>query len=293
MLSHAHLAAFVSTLIWGLVVLIVRGIKSPAYLGVVFSMSAGILILLPIAYFTGHVIFTPAIFTTRDGLWLILGGVFQFPLASICYYEMLKSAELSLAVPLTRLKAVFVVVLALIFRLDDFTFKIVGACVLAVLGAGILSWQPRSGGGAGMVSVGQGRSIVMAILTSVSWSLGDILIRLALRSFPALSSTIMSLGAGALVYLVGLTFAGRLWSVWRLPMRDMVRFALHGVLSFGLAFYLFFYAMEHIGASRATIITSGWPLVSCVVGLVFLREKLYWRKVVGIVLIMVSVGLVV
>ncbi len=96
----------------------------------------------------------------------------------------------------------------------------------------------------------------------------------------------------AAAHLTGLGIAGRLGAVRRLAAGDILRYTAHGVLSFGCGYYLFFYAIQGLGVSRAAIITSAWPLIACAAGIVLYREALTWRKAAGIALIALSVALV-
>ncbi len=284
-----YIAALATTLIWGMAVVVVRGVRAPGYLGVACSMPAGILILLALQVFQSGAMAPAAALFSRPGLWLALGGICQFPLATIFFYEVIKSAEISVAVPLTRLKAVMVVFLAFALGMEAVTGRIALASLLAVLGAALLTWRPR---GAAAGSAAARRGIVCALLASLSWALGDIFMRQALQTIAALPATIMALAWGAAAHLTGLGIAGRLGAVRRLAAGDILRYTAHGVLSFGCGYYLFFYAIQGLGVSRAAIITSAWPLIACAAGIVLYREALTWRKAAGIALIALSVALV-
>ncbi len=285
-----YIAALAATLIWGLAVVIIRGVRAPGYLGVAFSMPAGILILLALQVFQGGAMAPAAALFSRAGLWLALGGICQFPLATIFFYEVIKSAEISVAVPLTRLKAVMVVFLAFALGMEAVTGRVALASLCAVLGAALLTWRPR--GATAKATAAARRGIICALLASLSWALGDIFMRQALQSTPALPATIAALACGAAAHLAGLAVTGRLGAARRLGAGDIRRFAAHGVLSFGCGYYLFFYAIQGLGVSRAAIITSAWPLIACAAGIILYRETLTWRKAAGIALIALSVVLV-
>lgn len=290
----SYLAALATTMIWGLVVLVVRGARSPGHLGVACSMPAGILVLLLAQLTAGGPGLPAAALFSRAGIWLALGGICQFPLATIFFYEVVKSAEISVAVPLTRLKAVFVVMIAFALGMEVITGRIVLASLLAVLGAVLLTWRQRApaAGAHHLQNAAARRGIVCALLASLSWALGDIFMRLALESIPALPATITALAWGAVIHLIALGLSGRLGAVRRLPAGDIWRFATHGALSFGGGYYLFFYAVQNIGVSRAAIITSAWPLIACAAGVALYHETISWRKGAGIALIMLSVIMV-
>ena len=65
-----------------------------------------------------------------------------------------------------------------------------------------------------------------------------------------------------------------------------------GIFSTGLAFPLVYKIIRDVGSLTAATITYASPIVSTIVGVIFLREKLHWYQPIGAFLILYGVSLV-
>ena len=65
-----------------------------------------------------------------------------------------------------------------------------------------------------------------------------------------------------------------------------------GLLGTGLAYQLYFYLIQSIGSTRASMVTYVMPVVGLALGILFLREPLTWQLALGMVLIVGAVWLV-
>lgn len=286
-----YIAAAVTTIIWGLIVVVVKRARTPAQVGLFISMLAGCLGLAVAS------LFMPARFPTLRELWsstgilVALTGIFLFPLATIAYYEGIQRYEISLIAPLTRLKVIFIAFIVVLFGLETVSWKLALSCLLAVIGAVLLIYRRP------LVSRQSNNrhylGVMMALLASLFWAIGDVLSKEVLRRIPPLPTTLLALAAGMLVYFIFLTANGQLRQVWSMPLRDMFYFSVHGLFSSALGYVAFFISIEHLGVTRASVITASWPLISFLAGLVFYKEALSPAKLLGMLIIMASVFLAV
>ena len=285
-LSLGYFWAAVATLAWGLIVLAVRGTRTPGHIGIAVSLPVGVAVLLAALPLTGETSLCADKLLSPTGLYLLLGGLLEFPLATLCYYECLQRAEISTAVPLTRLKVVFVAALVFLLAIEPLTIPVAVASVLAVAGAFVLT-------SAGGLRVRLDKGALFALGASLCWAVGDILVRQALASMPALPATFWALCLGGAAYYVILIALGWTAQVRQMPRADILRFATHGALSFGLGYFAFFASIQLLGVTKAAVITSSWPLVSFLAGIALCGEKITARKALGVALIMISVFVVV
>ncbi len=139
--SIGCILALAATLAWGLVVIPVKNARSPGSSGIAYSMPSGLLILFPAAMYGFYHSPAPVLpeFFSRNGFFIIFGGIFQFPLATICYYEAIRSAEISAVAPLKCLKSMFVVFLVFFIGIESISLKTFIACVIGATGAFILT----------------------------------------------------------------------------------------------------------------------------------------------------------
>ena len=285
--SLAYAAALATILIWGLAVIPVKHATTSGRLGLAFSLPAGLFGLTLAALCLGVRLPGWSELGTVTGLVLVAVGVCEFPAATLAYYEAVRRSELSVAVPLTRMKVVFVAVLALLLGIETVTPRLMLACAVGTLGAVILSRSrpvtPRP------TAAPLNRGALLALLAAFFWAVGDVLSPVAMRRLDPLPLTLLALLAGTIVYYGYLLAAGQVTAAFRIPRRDKLLFCGHGLFSFGLAYYTFYYAILRLGVTRTAVITASWPLVSFAVGLAFYRERVTAAKCCGIVLIAASI----
>ena len=286
-----YIFALAAMTIWGVIVIPIKKTTTPGRLGIAISMLAGVSVLVVAALCAGPGRMAASAVRPSTLILLLLAGVFQFPLATVCYYECIRLAELSTVTPLTRLKTAVVVALVALLGIEGITLRIVIACAVGVLGAVILTRQ--SDARRDVNAADRRKGIAFALLACCSWAMGDILIRPVLRSVPALAATLLSLCMGALVYCLFLVCRRQMSDALRMPLRDKLLYAAHGVFSFGLAYLAFFSSIRSIGVAKAGIITAAWPAISFVAGVTLYRERISFAKIIGFVLLMGSVLLTV
>lgn len=269
---------------WGFSFLPVKRVQAPGSLGIIYSMLAGIACYLLMFLAGGGGPARPEIISPGVS-WLALNGLTQFLLASIFYYEGLRSGEVSLVAPLTRTKIVFVVLIILAFRLEEVSPALFAAVAAGLAGGWLLIRPP-----AGRRPVERaGRAVACATGAAFFWAIGEIFTFRALDYYSPLETSLFSvlLGFGAyLAWLVGRGRAGLLLA--GVSRRDRRLYFTHGILNYGVGYFCFFNAISQLGVGRASVIVSAWPLVSALYGMVFFRESASPVKCAGILLLVGS-----
>jgi len=279
-----------------LMVIPIRAARSPGQLGIAISLPAGIVALLPLtAALLASGSGVPDLLS-RAGLFVFIAGVCQFSLATVCYYEALRCADVSVVAPFKCIKSILVMAFVVLLGLETVNSLRLTACLLGVVGAITITRPARrpdqAGRGASDEGRSLGRGIGLALLTCLFWALGDLAMRYALQTVPALIATPLALCAATIVTYSWLLLRGKLRAVVQMPRRDKVCFLIHGVVSFGLAYCAFFASMRLIGLTTAVIITQAWPVISFCVGIRLYREPLTLGKLVGMAFLISSVYLV-
>ena len=282
-----YIAAATALTVWGLGIIFIKRVHSEPQLGIAVSMAAGLLglitasVLIDTSYPSLDELLSPT------GLILVLAGIFQFPLATIAYYESIRYCEISLIAPLTRIKVAFLALVVLAFGLEPVGWNLLLAAFLGVIGAIMLSLSLRhSPAGKHMIM-----GVSMALLASLFWVIGDVLTMRVLKTIPALPTTVLSIGAGLLIYSVWLIINGKFRDVWNIPARDKLMYSFHGLFNFAIGYGSFYLSIKHLGVTKACIITASWPLVSFLLGLILYKESITPGKILGVLLIMSSVFL--
>lgn len=281
-------AAVMAMALWGVMVLPIRKAKVSGLYGLGVSIPAGVLVLLLV---NGHAFRNMMMPHWPWQIWLMLlaAGACQFVLGTVFYYESVRYGELSITVPITSLKSVLVLTTVWLSGMEPVGSSLIWACVLGMSGLLLMVLQDRKESDAKTISKG----VLFALLACASWGAGDILIKLITRECSAYSTTVWSLVFGLVIYYAGMLFGGQIRKLSSLTGRDAGWYAIHGIGSLGLGYWAFFEAIYNIGVAKAVIITTAWPLVSCLIGFLFFKEKVSMLKIMGALLLIGSAVLAV
>jgi drug/metabolite transporter (DMT)-like permease len=122
------------------------------------------------------------------------------------------------------------------------------------------------------------------------WSLAFAVSKLALADCPPLLLlTIRFLMAGTIT----LTVAAMLGANWRLTWRDGLILAALGVLNHALYLGFSYSGMRTVSSGLMALIVSANPVVTSLLAACFLGEKMTFRKIIGLMLGVVGVGVIV
>lgn len=132
---------------------------------------------------------------------------------------------------------------------------------------------------------------IAMLAASASYALSANFSRRHLRGHPPLAqATTMVLFADAIAWSVALATDHPFGP----PSAALTWFALAwlGLLGSRVAYLLYFYLINAVGAGRTTLITYVFPVVGLLLGIIFLREAADWRLVVGSALVVGGIAVV-
>jgi drug/metabolite transporter (DMT)-like permease len=254
-------AVSASVVSWGLTALRAEGQRRvPAAISAVLvALFVGLMCLAVVNGFTLPPIAEPLV---------ILGGLLTFPLGTGLYYvvgiEYSDRAEV--ASQFANVKPVVSIALGVVLFQEAFDLREMVVCGLILVGVALLlvsGWRHRDGWS----------PVLWGLTLAAAWALGEGCIRAATVDFSALEIAYGALASSLLLVLVGLglyvagsaflpsSAATLTWADLRLR-RGHIAFALHGLLSFGLAYTLFFESISRVGLSGSVMITVFWPVLA-------------------------------
>ena len=126
------------------------------------------------------------------------------------------------------------------------------------------------------------RYIFLALLVPALWGLGFALAKVGMDRFPPFMIMGMRFGLSALVLV---------WFV-KPPVGHMRQIFLIALVSATIQYGFTFYGLRSLDASTAVIVVQLEAPFLALLGAVFLRETLGWKKIVGMVLAFGGVGLI-
>ncbi len=134
--------------------------------------------------------------------------------------------------------------------------------------------------------------ILVALVASLSWAVGSILVRLGIDRVSPPSATFLSIVSGFL-FITVIAVIMDAGAFLELTPRAIGGFALVGLLSFLGGRFLYYTAVSMIGVGRATAMGGAVPIVASILAVLFLDEQLTIPLAVGIAAVVAGVGMIV
>jgi drug/metabolite transporter (DMT)-like permease len=139
----------------------------------------------------------------------------------------------------------------------------------------------------------------MAIVAAaLSYAVSASYARRNLQGQPPLLQSMVTLLVADLILWISIPVVGMTAPALNAPNQlptlaiTWIAIAWLGLLGSCVAFLLFFYLLNHLGATRTTLVTYIFPVVGLVLGIVFLDEPMDWRLGIGSALILSGIVIV-
>lgn len=253
--------ALASALLWAISVPILniglRRLPKPAVgaviPGLLVSMTAGTLVLGILAY--------PIHSMEAASIATILAGVFTYPVATGLYYltSYAFGTRTEFAAQFSKVKPLFSTLIAVLILGETVTAE--QSLPVVLLAAGIVLFY------VGVSRSQYGRTaIVLGLLTALAWAVGEAFVKLSFDPSNSVEHSFFSLASGTLLAWVIYPLARGLGLKSTLLRADWLwPFAAHGIISFSLAYTLFFHSIASIGLYPTVLINAFWPFLSILV----------------------------
>lgn len=128
------------------------------------------------------------------------------------------------------------------------------------------------------------------LLTVMMWGVSFVSIQIVMKVLPPLNLAFFRL----LIAIVMLFFMMKKFTkARRMRREDIPRFAISGIIGITLYFYLENSALTAISANTASIIVAFLPIASMIGEALFLKRKIRWMEIVGVIVSIVGVYMVI
>ena len=198
----------------------------------------------------------------------------------LLFFEALREAPVSLVYPLSYTFSVFAIIFSFLFLREPAGLPVLVAAALIIPGVALVQEQGWDRGPGA-------KGVLCSLATAVMWGMSVVFSKLALASLGPLTLNALRMGALLLLSSPFLALRAR-----RVKKGYALYMALGGILGVGLGPVFFFNAINMIGASRASVLSSGSPIVAALLGAIVFGEKLGARRVAGVLLLTLSAYLV-
>lgn len=215
-------------------------------------------------------------------LWMFIGtGIISLTFFSLCYFRTILQVGTSIAVVLLYTSPIFVLIFSVILFKEKINLKKILALVMTFVGCILV---------AGMLNQGDGslgfKDLLIGLGAGLGYALYSIFSRFALKKYNALTVTFYTFLFSGLSLLPFV-------HVERIPgcMDFKVALLAAGISLVCTVLPYIFYTLGLTGleTGKAAILVTVEPLVGTLVGFVIWREEISVVKIIGIILIFISV----
>lgn len=221
-------------------------------------------------------------FTTRDWWVFFYLGFFGVTVNQMCFTIGLYFTRVSHAAVIVGLGPIYILVLAVLLRMERATAHKVVGMLVALVGVAVLA----SDNGISLHSASiEGDAITMT--GSIGFAIYVVLGKRVAGKYDSLTMTAFNHLAGALVVLplaiyearaLFVTHHGHLsWQAWAALL-------YMAILGSALAYVFYFWLLRYLEASQLSAFTYLLPVLATVLGIVWLGEKSSWSQLLGGVL---------
>jgi len=228
------------------------------------------------------------VFCDYDSLLILFLATFIMNvLGDSMYLLAIRNIGVSIGYPLSYMYPVFVSILAIIILGEQQDPSIFAGTFMAILGIWLISQRNKD-----YASVTDMKRFVVGVLAGVGaavcFALGIILFRIAVLGLePILVATVKLILLPALIFpIVFKEFVG---TRKNLDMKALLIAMVGGVFGLGVGDWLFYVGLDEIGASLAATITTSSPMMSLLLAIILLKERMNAKQAFGVLLIILGV----
>jgi drug/metabolite transporter (DMT)-like permease len=221
-------------------------------------------------------------FTVRD-LWVFFYlGFFGVTVNQLCFTVGVHFTSVSHAAVIVGLGPLYILVLAVLFRMERATGHKVVGMLIALIGIAVLA----SENGISMHSASLiGDAITMT--GSIGFAMYVVLGKRLAGKYDSLTMTAFNHFAGALLVLpLAIMEARKLFVAdhWRLPWQAWAAILYMAIFGSVLAYVFYFWLLRYLEASQLSAFTYLLPVLATMLGILWLSEKGSWGQILGGVL---------
>ncbi len=250
-----------------------KGIEAGAIPAVLIRTLSAMLFVLVIYLFIRGWDFD---FTLAGFAFLNLGGLLRLIFGGIAYMKGLENTSVSRFIPILFTFPLLTILLSALLLHENIHPNVVAGTAMIVVGVWVLS-RGHNTGNEKNVKLG----VSFAVLSAFLYAFSVVATKTGLNEVDPLQSVLISMPLPlALLYAVYSLKSGPA-AIFRFRREAYILLGLGGIAGMGIGSYFFFNSMTLIGAAKATSLAAITPLLSSLIALVTLKEKISPEIVLG------------
>jgi drug/metabolite transporter (DMT)-like permease len=206
-------------------------------------------------------------------------GFFGVTINQMCFTIGLYFTRVSHSAVIVGLGPIYILLLAVLFRLERATGRKVMGMLLALAGIVVLASENGVSGHSASI---EGDAITMA--GSIGFAIYVVLGKRVAEQYDTLTMTAFNHFAGALLVLPAALH--EIWALssarlWHQPWRAWAALVYMAVFSSALAYVFYFWLLRYLEASQLAAFTYLLPVLATILGILWLGEEGSWSQVLG------------
>jgi DME family drug/metabolite transporter len=198
--------------------------------------------------------------------------------------------------PISGSFPLFTLILAALFLNEPVGWREVLGCLVTLGGVMIVALPGGSASKEGQHAVDRRTNLIgvgMALAAAVMWATSSTTVKFGLEGIDVVTANAIRLPVATAVLFLMLGRGAPQPAIWRLRGRTLAIILATGILGSGLSGYLWMYGVQEIGAARAAILSSTSPIFAAPLSVIFLKERLGPRVLLGTLLSVAGIALIV
>jgi drug/metabolite transporter, DME family len=265
------------------------------------SLSAALFVLLLIP-FSGALSELRGI-SASTAVAVVGSGVLAMGLGDSLYLASLPLLGVSRAVPISNgLYPLLALLIAAVWLDENVTWLILLGTGLVIVGVSLLVGESSPavagdgngshGGPAGAPAGQWRRGLFLLILACVVWAVSTVWLKAGMGDLDVIAAGVIRIVINALILLPVAGLVGGRREIAGNGMRNTAALAAAGVLGIGIGSLFYIFAVQEVGAGRTAVLTSTQPLFALPLAVLFLREKITPKVVLGTALCILGIWFV-
>ncbi len=215
-------------------------------------------------------------FTLVGFLFLNIGGLFRLILGGAAYMKGLENISVSRFIPILFTFPLLTILLSAILLKETIREEVVIGTVLIVIGIWILS-RGKSTMGEKNIKLG----VSVAVLAAFLYSFSIVATKTGLKDVDPFQSALISMPVPLTLLYLYYSMNEGASTIFKFKKEAYILLGLGGIVGMGFGSYFFFVSLTKIGAAKATGLAAITPVLSSLIALFTLKEKLNVSLVLG------------
>ncbi|PWB54846.1 MAG: hypothetical protein C3F06_03480 [Candidatus Methanoperedenaceae archaeon] len=215
-------------------------------------------------------------FTLLGFLFLNIGGLFRLILGGAAYMKGLENISVSRFIPILFTFPLLTILLSALLLNETIREEVVIGTILIVSGIWILS-RGKSTIGEKNIKLG----VSVAVLAAFLYSFSIVATKTGLKDVDPFQSALISMPVPLLLLYLYYSINKGAMTIFKFKKEAYILLGLGGILGMGFGSYFFFVSLTKIGAAKATGLAAITPVLSSLIALFTLKEKLNTALVLG------------